>query len=78
MANALNVVSNGICFDIPDLFIQNLAYTAESAQALKPYAPWIMFVIVQLTEKKYFCPHVPKVFMPPVRDTLRIVKDIGK
>jgi hypothetical protein len=29
-------------------------------------------------EKKYFCPHVPKVFMPPVCDTLRIVKDIGK
>jgi hypothetical protein len=55
-----------------------MAYAADSPQALKPYAPWVMFAIEQLTEKKFLCPHVPKVFIPPVRDTLRIVKDIGK
>ena len=37
-----------------------------------------MFAIEQLTNEKFLCPHVLKVFMPPVHDTLRIVKDIGK
>ena len=78
MANALHAIAHGVRFDIPDLFIRNLAYAADSPQILKPYAPWIMFAIVQLLEKKYFCPFVLKVFMPPVRNTLQIVKDIGK
>jgi hypothetical protein len=45
MANALHALSLGIRFDLPGLFISNMAFAAENAQALKPYAPWIMFAI---------------------------------
>ena len=54
VGNALVSISQGIKFDIPDLFIQNLAGVADSPQSLKPYAPWIMFTIDQLTKEKFF------------------------
>ena len=56
MANALLAIAEGICFDVPDLFIRNLVCAAGSPQALKPYAPWVMFVIKQLIEEKFLCP----------------------
>ena len=37
-----------------------------------------MYAIEQLIDEKFFRPYVQKVFMPPVRDTLCMVKDIGK
>ena len=78
MANALLATTQGIRFDIPDVIIRSLAYAADSPQALKPYAPWVMFSIEQLIEEKILFPHIPKVYMPSVHDTLRIVNDIGK
>jgi hypothetical protein len=78
VGNAFLAMSQGIKFGIPDLFIQNLACAADSPQSLKPYAPWIMFAIEQLTNEKFFWAYILKAFMPPVRDTLRIVKNIGK
>ena len=78
VGNALVAISQGIKFDIPDLFIRNLACKTDGPQSLKPYAPWIMFAIEQLTNEKFFWAYILKVFMPPVRDTLRIVKDSGK
>ena len=72
--NALVSISQGTKFDIPDLLIRNLACAADNPRSLKPYAPWTMFVIEQLTNEKYFWAYVPKVFMPPTRDTLCIVK----
>ena len=78
VGNALLAISHGIRFNVPDLFIHNLACAADNPQSLKPYAPWIMYAIEQLTNEKFFCPYGPKVFMPPVHDTLRMVKDIGK
>ena len=78
MGNALLAMSQEIKFDIPDLFIQNLACAADNPHSLKPYAPWIMFAIEQLTNEKLFWAYIPKVFMPPVRHTLHIVKDSGK
>src|SRR3989337_3655637 len=78
VGNALVSISQGIKFDIPDLFIRNLAYAVDSPQSLKPYAPWIMYAIEQLINEKFIWAHFPKKFMPPVRDTLRMVKDIGK
>ena len=65
--NRFNATSHGIRFDVPELFIQNMAYAAGGAQASKPYTPWIIYAIEQLTKKKN-CPHVPKAFTPPVRD----------
>jgi hypothetical protein len=53
MGNALLAISQGICFDVPDLFIRNLACAADSPQSLKPYAPWIMFAIEQLINEKF-------------------------
>ena len=78
LGNALLAISQGIWFDVPVLFIRNIACAAESPQSLKPYAPWIMYAIEQLINEKFFHPYGLKVFMPPVRDTLRMVKDIGK
>ena len=43
--NALHAISLGIWFDLSGLFIQNMAYVADSAQVLRPYAPWIMHVV---------------------------------
>ena len=54
VGNALVAISQGIKFDIPDLFIRNLSCAADSPQSLKPYAPWIMFAIEQLTNEKFF------------------------
>ena len=42
MVNALLAISQGIRFDVLDLFIRNLAYAADNPQTLKPYAPWII------------------------------------
>lgn len=60
------------------LFLRNLACAAEFPQALKPYAPWIQYAIEQFTGKRFLCRHKPKTYIPPVRDTLQIIKDIGK
>ena len=78
VGNALLAMSQGVRFDIPDLFVRILACAADSPQDLKPYAPWIMYAIEQLTGEHFFCPYVLKIFMPPVRNTLKIVKYIGK
>ena len=64
--NALVAISQGIKFNIPDLFIRNLACAADSPQSVKPYAPWIMLAIEQLTHEKFFWAYIPKAFMPPV------------
>ena len=37
-----------------------------------------MFAVEQLTNEKFFWAYILKVFMPPVRDTLHIMKDSGK
>ena len=78
VGNALVSISHGIKFDIPDLFIRNMACAVDSPQSLKPYAPWIMCAIEQLTNEKLFWAYEPKVFMPPIHDILRIVKDNKK
>ena len=54
VGNDTVLISQGIKFDIPDLFIRNLACAADSPQSLKPYAPWIMYAIEQLTNEKFF------------------------
>ena len=77
VGNALVAMYQGIKFDIPDLFIQNLACAVHNPRSLKPYAPWIMFAMEQLTHEKFLWAYILKVFLPPVHDTLRIVKDIG-
>lgn len=70
VANALLAIIEGIRFDVPYIFIRNLAYVVDNPQALKPYAPWIMFSITQPFEEKFFCPYVSNVFMHPVHDKL--------
>jgi hypothetical protein len=70
VANALHALFLGIWSDLPILFILNMAFAVENAQALKPYAPWIMYAIEQLAGKNFFCPHKPKFFTPTIRDTL--------
>ena len=62
MGNALLATAHGIRLDILDLFIRNLACAADSPQALKPYAPWVMFAIEQLIEEKFLCPIVQKFY----------------
>ena len=76
--NTLQALSMGIPFDLEDLFLRNLASAAEYPQVMKPYAPWIQYAIEQITGKRFLCRFKPKVFIPPVRDTLRIVKEKGK
>lgn len=60
------------------IFIQNLSYAANNAQALKPYAPWIQYAIEQILRRKKFSPNMPKILTPPIHETFRVVKDIGK
>lgn len=78
LSEIIQAVSIGIRFDLPNLFIQNLAYAAGAPQAIKPYAPWVQYAIQKITGKRYFCLNIPKAYIPPVCDTLHIVKDNGK
>lgn len=78
LCNTLYAISCGYVFDVEDLFIRILVHAANEHLAPKVFAPWIQKMINLCLRKEYLAKEVPEKFIPPVRDTLQVMKDMSK
>ena len=74
MRRAIHHLSHGMVFDFEDCFLRTMAGAAQVPFAFKPYAPWIQAVCNFGRAKEFFARHHPKLFTPPVRNTLDILR----
>lgn len=76
--NTLYAISCGYVFDLEDLFIRILVDAAEEFDAPKVFIPWIQKMVNLRQLKEYLAKEVPEKFIPPVRDTLKVLQDFSK
>src|SRR4051812_31839022 len=72
--HAIMKLTHGLTFDFEDCFIRNLVCAAELVFTLKPYAPWLQVVCDYGRNEYFVARHHPKLFLPPVRDTLDMLR----
>src|SRR3954469_15618256 len=72
--HAIMKLTHGLTFDFEDCFIRNLVHAAELPFTLKPYAPWLQVVCDYGRNEDFLARHHPKLFLPPVRDTLELLR----
>src|SRR3954470_17242718 len=72
--HAIMKLTHGLLFDFEDRFIRNLVHAAELPFTLKPYAPWLQVVCDYGRNEDFVACHHPKLFLPPVRDTLALLR----
>src|ERR1041385_2965023 len=72
--HAIMKLTHGLLFDFEDCFIRNLVHAAELPFTLKPYAPWLQIVYDYGRNEDFVARHHPKIFLPPVRNTLELLR----
>src|SRR3954467_6351998 len=72
--HAILKLSHGQVFDFEDCFLRYMVQTAELVYMLKPYAPWLQAICKYGRAEDFVACHHPKLFSPPVRDTLNILR----
>src|SRR4051812_18971124 len=72
--HAIMKLTHGLTFGFEDCFIRNLVHAAELPFTLKPYAPWLQVVCDYGRNEDFVARHHPKLFLPPVRDTLELLR----
>jgi hypothetical protein len=72
--HALMKLSHGHVFDFEDCFLRYMVQAAELVHQLKPYAPWLQAICNHGRSEEFTAKHHPKLFCPPVRDTMNIFR----
>jgi len=72
--HAILKLTHGYVFDFEDCFLRYMVQAAELVHQLKPYAPWLMPICNYGRNEDFVARHHPKLFTPPVRDTMNIFR----
>src|SRR3954464_5609411 len=72
--HALIKLTHGHVFDFEYCFLRYMVQAAELVHQLKPYAPWLMSICNYGRNEDFIAKHHPKLFCPPVRDTMNIFR----
>jgi hypothetical protein len=72
--HAILKLTHGYVFDFEDCFLRTMVQAAELVHQLKPYAPWLMPICNYGRPEDFVARHHPKLFTPPVRDTMNIFR----
>src|SRR3954466_14096393 len=72
--HAILKVTNGYVFYFEDCFLRYMVQAAELVHQLKPYTPWLMSICNYGRNKDFIAKHHPKLFCPPVRETMNIFR----
>src|SRR3954466_16100223 len=72
--HAIVKLTHGHVFDFEDRFLRYMVQAAELVHQLKPYTPWLMPICNYGRNEDFVARHHPKLFVPPVRDTLNIFR----
>lgn len=71
---AILKLSHGMVFDFEDCFLRTKVFAAELPFTYKPYAPWLQAICNYGRAEDFIARHHPKLFSPPARDTLNILR----
>src|SRR3954471_2024516 len=74
VCHALLKLSHGHVFDFEDCFLRYMAQAAELVHQLKTYAPWLQAICNYGRNEDFVAKHHPKLFCPPVRDTMNVLR----
>ena len=77
LRNTIYAISERYIFDVEDMFQHILNDSALYSHCLKVYAPWIQKVVDRAMRTEYLTKQIHKSFIPPVRDTLKVMEDIS-
>src|SRR3954470_22163678 len=72
--HALMKLTHGHVFDFEDCFLRYMVQAAELVHQLKPYAPWLQAICNDGRSEDFVAKHHPKLFCPPMRDTMNIFR----
>ena len=72
--HAIFKLSHGMVFDFDDCFLRTMVSTAELPFQYKPYAPWLQAICNFGRSEEFIAHHHPKLFTPPTRDTLHMLR----
>jgi hypothetical protein len=76
LRNAVYAISEGYIFDVEDMFLRILKDSAQYPFCIKVFTPWIQKVVDHAMRTVYLAKESHKSFIPPVRDTLKVMEDI--
>ena len=77
LRNAIYAISERYIFDVEDMFLRILKDSAQYPFCIKVFAPWIQKVVDHAMRTVYLVKESHKSFIPPVRDTLKVMDDIS-
>src|ERR1043165_6681021 len=72
--HALLKLTHGHVSDCEDCFLRYMVQAAELVHQLKPYAPWLQAICNYGNNEDFVPKHHPKLFCPPVRDTMNVFR----
>src|ERR1041385_3163861 len=72
--HAIMKLTHGLISDFEDCFLRNLVHAAQLPFTLKPYAPWLQVVCDYGRNEDFVARHPPTLFLPPVCDTLELLR----
>ena len=75
MRHAILKLSHGFVFDFEDCFLKTMVSFAELPFQYKPYAPWLQAICNVGRNEDFIARHHPKLFTPPARDTLHMLRN---
>jgi hypothetical protein len=80
LRTTIHVISQGYIFDAEDMFLCILMDLAQCPKTIKVFTPWIQKVVDYAMKTEYLAKVSHKSFIPPVRDTLKVMEDfcLGK
>lgn len=71
--HAIFKLSHGMVFDFEDCFLRTFS-AADLPFTYKPYAPWLQAISNFGRSEDFVARHHPKLFTPPARDTLNMLR----
>ena len=76
LRNTIHAISQGYIFDIEDMFLRILMDSTQCPKTIKVFVPWIQKVVDYAMKTEYLAKVSHKSFIPPMRDTLKVMEDI--
>ena len=72
--HAILKLSHGQVFGFEHCILRYMVQAAELVYTLKPYAPWLQAICNYGRAEEFVARHHPKLFSPPVNDTMNILR----
>ena len=77
LRNTIHAISQGYIFEVEYMFLHILMDSAQCPNTIKVFTPWFQKVVDYSMKTEYLAKISHKSFIPPVRDTLKVMEDFS-